>query len=49
VTTVTVDRQRVAVHEAAHTAGLVVACRWLPRRVTADWPAERVLGEVELD
>jgi hypothetical protein len=47
--TVTVDRRRVAVHESGHTAGLVIACRWLPKRVTADWPADRVLGQLGVD
>jgi hypothetical protein len=47
--TVTVDRQRTSLHEAGHTAGLLIACRWLPKRVTADRPAERVLGRMELD
>jgi hypothetical protein len=47
--TVTVDRRSVARHESGHVAGLIIACRWLPRRVTADRPAERILGQMELD
>jgi hypothetical protein len=45
----TVDRQRVAVHEAGHVAGLIIACRWVPERVTADRPDERTLGRMTLN
>ncbi len=47
--TVTVDRRPVALHEAGHVAGLIMACRRLPTSVRADWPAERILGQMELD
>jgi hypothetical protein len=40
------DRKRVALHEAGHVAALALLGH-LPRAVTADWPAEGILGFME--
>jgi hypothetical protein len=44
----TMDRRRVARHEAGHVAALIIGGR-LPKRVTADWPHPDRFGQMEVD
>ena len=45
---VTMDRRRIALHEAGHTAAWLMSGR-VPASVTIDWPEPTIFGQMVRD